>query len=127
MGSLEQSLMAKEPEKMSETAVCTYYLKTVHATTLMQKMSELKGEEKTQQLLQRAMDSVGAENLRNLEENLMSKDDDDKKEVKDSEKKLTPCEVLTELRHAFKHHMDHFREVKSKTESTGEKLGNLIG
>merc|ERR1740138_194384 len=75
VGSLEQSLMSKDvAEKPSPTAMCTYYLKTVHGDSLLQKMSELKGQEKTQQLLQRAMDSVGEQNLRSLEENLMSKD-----------------------------------------------------
>merc|ERR1711918_278684 len=88
-----------------------YYMRTVNADILLQKMSQLKGEH----------------NIRNLEENLMSKDDDDKKvEVKDSEKKLSPCEILTELRHAFKHHMDHYREVKAMTEHTADKVGQLV-
>jgi hypothetical protein len=127
VGSLEQSLMSKDvAEKPSPTAMCTYYLKTVHGDSLLQKMSELKGQEKTQQLLQRAMDSVGEQNLRNLEENLMSKDDDKKVEVKESEKKLTPCQVLTELRHAFKHNMNDQREVQDMIKETGKKVGEMV-
>jgi len=128
VGSLEHSLMSKEPEKPSEHAMCTYYLKSdPKHTTLLQKIAQLKGDEKTQQLLQRAMDSIGEQNLRSLEENLMSKDDDKKEDKKvEEEKKLTPCQVLIELRNAFKDHMHNEREVANKIRETGHKVGEMV-